>query len=151
MSLNIKKQTLECCQNWVNQREAQVLAKISELNDVLGGSHKSTAGDKHNTERAMLQIQQEQLGQQLQLVQKDQQILERIKKYQKSEKAHLGSLVITSNGIYFLSVSAGQIALEKEVVMAVSVVSPIGKLLMGKQVGDSLAFRTTEIAIQHIV
>ncbi|MBT3741210.1 MAG: 3-oxoacyl-ACP synthase, partial [Polaribacter sp.] len=57
-----------------------------------------------------------------------------------SKKAHLGSLIFTEKANYFLSISAGQIIVDRQKYFAVSVSSPIGKLLLGKSENELISF-----------
>ena len=47
-----------------------------------------------------------------------------------------GTLVETDAGIFYISVSAGEITFENRKIYAVSSDSPISKAMMGKKVGD---------------
>lgn len=151
MSPDSKTKALELCQKWVAQRSLNVQEKITALQEVLSGSHKSTAGDKHNTERAMLQIEREQLGQQMANVKQDLAILSRINLSATSIKIHLGSLIITNSGIYFVSISAGALQIDKAQIMAISVASPIGRALLGKEAGDVVPWRAGSITILDVL
>ena len=98
----------------------------------------------------MLQIEQENSGRQLHQVEKLEDTLQKIILDHKSDVVHLGSLVVTSQATYFISVSAGALEIDKKTIYCVSVESPIGALLMGKTVGDSITFNDTKIKIEEI-
>ena len=66
---------------------------------------KSSAGDKHETGRAMLQLEMEKAGQQLASVQQMQQTLAKINTLTSSTNIALGSVIKTSSACYFLSIS----------------------------------------------
>ena len=66
-----------------------------------------------------------------------------------STSAKLGSLIITDKANYFLAISAGEIKIENTTYYAISPSSPIGKLLLGKQTGDTVNF-TKEMLIKAI-
>lgn len=121
-------------------------AKESRDNDT-----KSSAGDKYETGREMMQREinkyEEQLYKAIQL-KKELDYLNLEKEQKKVEK---GSLVITDKGIYFLSVGLGKIQIEKEKYFAISLASPIGNLLHQKEVGTSISFNGRSIVIEKIV
>lgn len=121
-------------------------AKESRDNDT-----KSSAGDKYETGREMMQREinkyEEQLYKAIQL-KKELDYLNLEKEQKKVEK---GSLVITDKGIYFLSVGLGKIQIDKEKYFAISLASPIGNLLHQKEVGTSISFNGRSIVIEKIV
>lgn len=112
---------------------------------------KSSAGDKHETGRAMMQIELEkneiQLNKALALKQELNQIIIR----NKFKKVEYGSLVITDQGNYFISIGIGKLEISKEVYYAISLASPIGKLLQNKTTGDKVQFQEKEINIKEII
>ena len=64
--------------------------------------------------------------------------------------AHLGSLVTTNKGNFFLSISLGVLTHQKTTYYCIGLQTPIGKLLFGKQVGDTFSFRETTYQIKAI-
>ena len=123
---------------------------LSFQND-LQSETKSSAGDKHETGRAMLQLEMEKTSQQLIGINQMNAVLETIDISKNSKKVHLGSLVFTQKDTYFLSISAGKIVVNNEVFYAISTSSPIGKLLLGKQENEQFVFLGNTIKIQKII
>jgi len=76
--------------------------------------------------------------------------LQQINIQQTSDKVILGSLVRTTRGNYFLSIGLGKLLLQEETYYAISTAAPIGQLLLGGQVGDSLSFQEKSFSIQAI-
>jgi len=138
---NIKPQALALCEQWTKERREAIQKKEANLQEALLGASKSSAGDKHNTERAMLQIEREQLGNQLAVLKRDQEILDRIDPESTGNIVHLGSLVYTASAVYFISVSAGIFSVSNRQIIALSSVTPIGQQLVGKSVGDSFSWQ----------
>ena len=62
----------------------------------------------------------------------------------------MGSIIETTSGTYFLSISAGQLKVAEKVYFAISVSSPIGKLLLGKTISDEVVFNGKKIIIKMI-
>jgi transcription elongation GreA/GreB family factor len=148
--MDLKKQLYQQCLDDVNERLETINKTILSNQTALHSETKSSAGDKHETGRAMLQLEMEKAGQQLKSVQQMKDILARIDPEKRSELAILGSLVETSLGTYFLSVSVGQIVLENQSYFAISTSSPIGKLLIGKEQGAILAWNGKEFQVNKI-
>ncbi|EZH75007.1 3-oxoacyl-ACP synthase [Aquimarina atlantica] len=145
----MKEKILNQCQNYVDQRLQRIQNTIANIQESLTSETKSSAGDKHETGRAMLQLEREKAGKQLAEVQKLQEILAKINS-SPSEHIHLGSLVITSQGDYFISISVGKLSIENRSYFAIAANSPIGKLLLGKTTGDRFSFNGNEIVIKQV-
>nr|WP_298990684.1 3-oxoacyl-ACP synthase [uncultured Polaribacter sp.] len=148
--MNIKEELLKKCHQFVNNRLQNIEETISSNQTALQSETKSSAGDKHETGRAMLQLEMEKAGQQLANTQQMKETLAKIDVLKKSTNAHLGSLVKTNTGNYFLSVSAGQLKVDNELYFAVSLSSPIGKLLLGKSVNEQVMFNSKNIKLLSI-
>ena len=111
---------------------------------------KSSAGDKHETGRAMLQLEMEKAGQQILGITLMKETLAKVDVSKTSKIAHLGSVVATNIGSYFLSISAGKLTAYGTNYFAVSVSSPIGKLLLGKKEKEEVVFNGKKIIIEKI-
>ena len=147
----IKQYLLLFCQQQIMQKHTLVQDKIKSIAQALDGATKSSAGDKHQTTRAMLQIDREQAGERLAEIEKTFEVLQKINLTKTTSKAHLGSLVTNNNGLFFLSVSLGVVTYQNTMYYCIGLQTPIGKLLTGKHVGDSFCFRETTYQIKSIV
>lgn len=96
---------------------------------------KSSMGDKYETGREMLQQEINNLQIQLNEVLKQQDFLKTIlvKPFDKSEK---GAVVKTEKGLFFISVSLGEITFENQKTICISPESPLAKAMNGKQKGE---------------
>jgi transcription elongation GreA/GreB family factor len=139
-NVNLKKALYKSCVEFVDQREETINEIITSSHNALTSETKSSAGDKHETGRAMLQLEIEKASQQLEGIHEMRLILSKIRMDDISEFIKLGSVVITNRGNYFLAISAGEINILAIKYFAVSTASPIGKLLLGKSVGNVFDF-----------
>lgn len=153
--LKIKEALFKQCEFFVNRRSQTVHEIISSNQKALQSETKSSAGDKHETGRAMLQLEMEKASQQLEGISLMNQILSKIDlstpKVFGQEVVHLGSIIRTDTTNYFLSISAGQLLVEGENYFAISVSSPIGKLLLGKKQNEEVVFNGSRIKINQIL
>mgnify|MGYP005990738463 CR=1 FL=1 len=148
--MDIKEALFKQCELFVNKRLQTVDDIISSNQKALQSETKSSAGDKHETGRAMLQLEMEKAGQQLAGIHQMKEVLAKIDVSKKSTIAHLGSVIETSSANYFLSISAGQIIVDGKIYFAISVSSPIGKLLLGKKTSDQIVFNNKKSIIKRI-
>tara|TARA_R110002050_G_scaffold78253_3_gene167034 strand:- start:1369 stop:1827 length:459 start_codon:yes stop_codon:yes gene_type:complete len=148
--LKIKQQLFNLCKEFVNKRLHTVEAIISSNQKSLQSETKSSAGDKHETGRAMLQLEMEKASQQLEGISTMNQILSKIDISKTSNIAHLGSVIFTEKANYFLSISAGKLTTCDNNYFAISVSSPIGKLLLGKKENEEVVFNGNLIKINEV-
>lgn len=140
--MEVKKELLKFCWEYVHQKKEVLTNRSASLQESLNSETKSSAGDKHETGRAMVQLEQEKLGQQQQELDKMAQILRMVDIGSSSEKIGLGNLVRTSSASYFISISSGVFKTEEsDSIFCISPSTPIAKLLLGKEVGDTFNFR----------
>ncbi len=93
---------------------------------------KSSMGDKYETGREMLQQEINNLQRQLNETLNQQAVVQKITS-EPSEKVQNGALVKTNKGLFYISVSLGEIVFEKEKIMTVSAESPLVKMMYGKR------------------
>ncbi len=148
--MSVKEQLFKECQLYVEKREQTIREIMSSNKKALLSETKSSAGDKHETGRAMLQLEMEKASQQIAVVQQMKEVLHRIKTSETSDVVRLGSLVHTDKGTYYLTISIGTVSVENETYFIISSSSPIGKLLLGKEVNDVIQFNGKQIKITQI-
>ncbi len=140
-----KNEILEACNVHVQKRMDQIKMAIDDANHSIREDTKSSAGDKYETSREMIQQDLSRYQQQLQLILQDQQLLQRIAEQNSvPQLATQGSIVYTESGIYFIAISIGEVRCSDKKVFVVSLQSPIGQVLKGKAVGDSFSFRNIQ-------
>ncbi|AUP79540.1 3-oxoacyl-ACP synthase [Flavivirga eckloniae] len=150
-SLKIKEDLYSQCLNAVNNRFETIQNTINEIQVSLTSETKSSAGDKHETGRAMLQLEREKVGNQLAEVQKVKETLSKIDVFKTLEVVGLGSVVYTVQANYFIAVSVGKLIVDDVTFYAISPNTPIGKLLIGKGVGEEVGFREQKFIIDQII
>ncbi|MER3375725.1 MAG: 3-oxoacyl-ACP synthase [Allomuricauda sp.] len=146
-----KKELLQFCWDYVDQRTARLQRSGASLQESLDSETKSSAGDKHETGRAMVQLEQEKLAQQLQELNRTKAVLQKIDIGKKSDKVRLGSLVRTSLAHYFIAISAGVFKQDGNLIYCISSGSPIAQLLLGKEVGDTFVFNGTSHSVLEVI
>lgn len=137
--IEIKTQLLQECKRQVDSRYSKIKQTISDIEESLLEESKRSSGDKHETGRAMLQIDRENAGKQLLEIEKIIQILKKIDVETSSDYARLGSLVYTDKFKYFISLSIGNISIKEVDYLCVALNSPVGLLLSGKKKGEEFS------------
>lgn len=148
---NIKENIFLNCKKFVDNKLSLVNEIITSNQNALQSETKSSAGDKHETGRAMLQLEMEKASQQFSVISNMNEILQKIEILKKNEIAKLGSLIYTNQGIYFLAISIGKMDVVGKEIFVISPSSPIGKLLLGKVIGEKFYFNDNQIEILEII
>ena len=123
---------------------------LHELRLSAANETKSTAGDKHETALAMLQIEQENTTKQLNEVLTQKKTMEQIDATIKTIQVCKGSLVKTNHGFFFISTGLGKKEIDRVLVIALSPASPLGDKMMDLKQGDSFAFKQTKYTIEEL-
>jgi len=150
MSL-IKTAVYHHCESYLRQKAKGYLSQDQSLLESLDSEGKSSAGDKHETGRAMIQLEREKLAQQRERNEQDIKTLDALKN--KTTTVHIapGALVNTSLASYFLAVPADAFSHNDKKIYCISPQSPIGQLLLGKKAGESFSFRGNSIKVLEVL
>ena len=149
--ISIKDQLHKKCIAIVDDKIKVQEKAFSDIQNALLSETKSSAGDKHETGRAMLQIEREKIGRQLSELARIQTVLQKIETTTVSPVISLGSVVYTSQHQYFIAASLGEMTLENDSFYCISPQTPIGKILLSKRKGDLVNFNGTSIEILEVV
>lgn len=146
----LKTQLLQHCQKQVDSRYSRIKQTIADIVESLLEESKSSSGDKHETGRAMLQIDRENAGKQLLEIEKIAQLLNKIDVKTSSDYARLGSLIYTDKFKYFISISVGAVSIENTDYLCVALNSPVGLLLSGKKKGEDFILNGSSYKITNV-
>ena len=148
--LELKKELYNQCSDFIEHRLLAIKSTINDIQESLDSETKSSVGDKHETGRAMLQIDLEKACNQLSEIQKTKDILRKIELNKTLETVCLGSVVYTSVSNYFIGISAGTIVVDNQQFYAIAKDTPIGQMLATKRVGDEVNFRDKIFKIEKV-
>ena len=145
-----KTSLLSACQHYVDERITNAKQAISSAHDAAADDTKSSAGDKFETTREMMQQEIARHQQLLTDAERMSQTLHSLDMRKPSDVAKPGSLVETDHGVFFLAVSAGRLEIAGNTYWAVSAASPIGNRLIGLRAGDRFSFNQTVYTIKRV-
>lgn len=147
---DLKKKALNKCMELLDEKINSLNGTLTELAEGAKNDSKSSAGDKHETARAMMQLEQEKISKQLAEAHKTRANLQIIDINLKNEKVIKGSLVETSQGILFLAVGLGKISINSQQIIVISPESPLGQKLMGLSKNDQIQINATKYQIFNV-
>lgn len=147
----LKNQLYQLCLDFIEKRIATATEALQQAQEASNDDTKSSAGDKFETGREMAQQDINRNKQLLADAQQQKGVLLTLADVGESDKVRSGSLVITNNANFYISISAGQLLLDGKAYFAISAASPVGKLLIGKAVGEQFEFNQKMYDIVQII
>ena len=148
--MSIRAALTQQSKDYLQHRIQRLKKSIQELESDLEGETKSSAGDKYETSREMINAEINKLQQQLQEFRKLEEVLAVARQRKVSENIELGSIVTTNLANYFLAIPVGELKFQNESYYGIGINSPIGKLMLGKTKGDTVFFQQQEIKIESV-
>lgn len=145
-----KSDLLQHVSQFLNSKIEFLQNDLEGLRTELSDNTKSTAGDKHETSRAMAQLEMEKLGKQHLETQKLIELANRLLNSPAAEHAQLGSLVLAGNQFYLLGLPLGKIDFEGKSIFCISLQSPVGQQLLKAKVNDVITLPMGKVRIDLI-
>jgi transcription elongation GreA/GreB family factor len=134
----------------VDEKISRAILLMEDAQHSANNDTKSSAGDKHETSRAMAMLEKDKAASQLNEAHKLKQLLSRIDPENNTKQVGLGSLVATNNGLFYVSVGLGKVTVANETIYCISMASPLGKVIAGKQQGECVLFNKNEIRLVEV-
>lgn len=131
----IKEQLYQLCDTYISEREQAIKQAIADVQEAIANETKSSAGDKYETSREMMQQEMNKSQARLSELYKMKATLDHIVPTQRGSVVAPGSVVCTSKGNFYISISAGQLKVDGVTYYAISAASPMGSQLIGQPVG----------------
>jgi transcription elongation GreA/GreB family factor len=149
---NMKKaDILVACKKVIESRIMHTQEAIDSARESANSEQKSTAGDKHDTARAIAQFEQEKLSKQLAEQLKLRDALFLLSDQAASDIVRIGSLVECSNGLFFVGIGLGKIEVGGDHVFCISKGSPLGIAILKKSEKELFTVNGREFEILSIL
>ncbi len=150
-NIAVKQQLYHLCLEYIEQRIGAASDAIINARQAAEGETKSSAGDKYETSREMMQHEIERNTLQLNEARKLKNALSLIKPdAAPTTAAGAGSLVMTDNGNFYLAIGAGTFTVDDTAYFAISPASPIGIKLRGLHTGNEFELNQKHYSITAI-
>ena len=147
----LKLKLYQLIQHKLNDAKLLIINNLTDLTNDAKNDTKSTAGDKHETGRAMMQHEQEKLRIQLTEIEQQIALLQKINPEIIGDQIKLGSLVQTQKAIFYISIAYGQIEIEDSCVFVISAIAPIAQKMLAKKCGDQFEMNGIQYQIEIII
>jgi len=124
----------------IEQKIQSATQSWNEANESVLSETKSSVGDKHETGRAMAQLEVEKASKILNETKQMGSIIQLLEPEKTRLKAELGALVETDLGLFYLSTGIGKIEIKNQTVFCIGMNSPIGISLLNKKNDEKFYF-----------
>jgi transcription elongation GreA/GreB family factor len=148
---SIKHSLLHACRHYVEQRLATAIEAMNDAQRSANEEGKSSAGDKYETGRAMMQMERDKAAIQVEEALKLKRVLAQINPDVHPDKISLGSVVTTKTFKVYIAVGVGSVNVEGEDFLIIAPLSPLGKVLMGLKTNEQFKFNNQQNSIVKIM
>jgi transcription elongation GreA/GreB family factor len=138
------------CVDLIDQKIAMHQKAMNDAQDAANKEQRSTAGDKYDTSRAMSQNERDMFARQLAESLQMKKVLTSLDSSRVAKKISGGSLVHTSTGNYYLSVSCGNVTHNGLTYFAISPLTPLGQAMLDKEAGGDFVMRNEQNSIRKV-
>lgn len=146
----IKQQLQAHCVAYADARIATARLAMETAQAAANAEEKSSAGDKYETTRAMMQIERDKAAEQLEEGLKLKRVVEGIIPQINSTRIGLGSLVVTDSVHFYIAISAGKVDIGDQSFLTVSIQAPIAITLLKLKKGETFVFNKQQLSIREI-
>lgn len=146
----LKEQLHALCKQYIDKRIKNAEQIINDARDAIHNETKSSAGDKYETTREMMQQDIDMATGRMYDAKQQLAVLNRIDITQTTNLVMPGSIVYTDKGNYFITVSAGILQAEDNKYNSISIASPIGQAMKGSSAGKDFTFNGQQYKIDKI-
>lgn len=134
--LSYKQQLKDACISVLEDRKKNIEAAMRDAQEGANSEEKSSAGDKHETSRAMSHLNQEMNARQLEATNKEISALYTLNVSALFDKAAPGAVVVGKEHLYFIAAGLGRVTIDEQKVTFLSPTAPLAVLMRQKQAGD---------------
>ena len=151
MNLPNKQSVIVAIKNKISATKANITESLDSERFAIQQETKSSAGDKYETQREMIQADIRRSEAQLEETKINEEMMDHFHEFNGS--IILGTLVHLAQGnnqlILFIGPAVGDLMVEGQKIKTISSVSPFGQLLMGKRQGESFSFNEKSFTVVH--
>lgn len=145
-----KQSVKQACIDVLTLRMNTISLAMDQAQDSANNQEKSSAGDKHETARAIGQAERDMNARQLLQVRTDLKFLESIQVDQIFKSIALGAIFQLNDQLFFVALGLGSLRVDEKTVMVISHLSPLFLNLKSKQKNEVVLFQNEETLVQAV-
>ncbi len=146
-----RKEVIACVNAFLEHKIQEITSELTLLQNDLSNETKSSAGDKFETAREMIEQERKKFYDRLAELNKQHQLLQGISVDFSSKTIASGSIFSHKETIYFIGVAIGNIPTKNQFnLISVGMLAPFTQAILGKKEGESVLVNGNEIRIEKI-
>jgi transcription elongation GreA/GreB family factor len=138
------------CLNIVAEKLRSTKEEMNLTKEASFEETKSSAGDKFETGREMMQQEADKFTRQIEELNKIYRLIDTLNLGKSSEKIEAGSIVKTNLNTFFISASLGLVDFQGQKLMLISAISPLASALLDKKSGEQITFNSRTYTIEEV-
>ena len=147
--INLKKSLVEYSKNRLEIKLKELTVIYQSLIDSIQTDSKSSAGDKHETFKSMMHIEQEKMQTQIKMINQQINTINQLK-VEKKNRIENGTLIVTDSKVFFIAASLGLVTISGQSFFIVSLDSPIIQFMKKQSLNTIFTFQSTNYKIIDI-
>ena len=124
---------------------------MESIQESIRSETKSTAGDKHDTTRELMQQERNKAAQNISHHLLAQKTIIELRNTKRSERITFGSLIETNRSWIYIGLSMGKVSYDGIDVLCVSPVSPLARAFEHKTKNETINFKGVEYSILKVL
>lgn len=145
-----KQHIINTCKSHLEDKIQSLNSIMQEVTNSANNETKSSAGDKHETARAMMQLEQEKLSKQIADIAEQKKEFDKIDFTREFLIIAQGSLIETTSGYFLIASSIGKIEVKGKTIFVISNKSPLALAFIAKKALDTVSFNGTDYLIKTV-
>ncbi|MCU0361532.1 MAG: hypothetical protein MUF75_12635 [Bacteroidia bacterium] len=141
---------IKACLSALDVRRLNIEHDLRDCIDSQNTETKSSAGDKHETARARMQVEVDRLQKLLFDIKTQEEELKKLMGNSHRDVVSAGSIVYTDKAVFFVATAFGKLELGLQSIHVVSVKSPFVMKMLGLKAGADFEVNGIRYAIEHI-
>lgn len=151
MDIQFKIKLHARCLELLEEKIQEARENIDQIQRASNEETKSSAGDKYETGRAMMQQEQDKYGRQLMEALKQKAVFDQLSPELALDKVQPGAFVQTSGGAFYIAASLGAVKMDGENYMVISSAAPLYQQLKGLQHGEEVSFNNRKFRLEAVI
>lgn len=147
----IKEKAFQLLYDQLHKRAGELKSSMEDLVKGRENDSKSSAGDKHETAMAMMQIELSNLGQNLHSLEVQIEQVNRIGLKGSTSYVTQGSLVLLENDWLFIIAASTKAIIDGVTINFISPSAPVALLILGKSEGEVVMINSKPRTIKRIL
>lgn len=136
---------------YLDKKRQDLVGLMNALKESGEADTKSSAGDKHETGKAMVHLEQEKLSSSLLNIEEDLKRLSQLNTAEGDDFVKAGSLVFTQHATLYIGIGLGPIQIGDQQLIMLNQGAPLAKMFLGKKMGDQVVFNQQHYKIEKIL